>query len=188
MPVIEGLLPVEDDRTVADMLFELANWHALAKLRMQHDVTLANLEHATTHMYAAIRRFAETTCAAHTAYELPSDTDARTRRARTKPGGVKPGEGARRVVKFNVMNTFKYYNLGNYVDYIRRSGPTDNYSTQIVRNRMTSPKRISDKNTGRVGASACQTRLRSYQQSQLRAANRAAPAEAQHGRRMARAR
>ena len=40
MPVFEGLLPLEDDTTIADMLFELSNWHALAKLRMQHDDTL----------------------------------------------------------------------------------------------------------------------------------------------------
>ncbi|KAI0741837.1 hypothetical protein C8Q80DRAFT_1110314 [Daedaleopsis nitida] len=145
MPVIEGLLPPDDNKTVADMLFELANWHALAKLRMHHDVTLINLERATTHMYAAIRCFADTTCADHTAYELPSETEARTRRARTKTSGINAGEGARRVVNFNVINTFKYYNLGNYVDYIRRSGPTDNYTTQIGELEHRHVKRVFDR-------------------------------------------
>ncbi|KAI0738103.1 hypothetical protein C8Q80DRAFT_1222726 [Daedaleopsis nitida] len=146
MPVIEGLITQDDDdKTIADMLFELANWHALAKLRMHHNVTLANLEHATTHMYAAIRRFTEKTCAAHTAYELPSETEARTRRARTKTRGISAGESARRVVKFNVINTFKYYNLGNYVNYIRRSGSTDNYTTQIGELEHRHVKRVFDR-------------------------------------------
>ncbi|KAI0739819.1 hypothetical protein C8Q80DRAFT_1274845 [Daedaleopsis nitida] len=50
LPVIEGLLPLEDDRIIMDMLFELANWHALAELRIHHDITLASLERATAHM------------------------------------------------------------------------------------------------------------------------------------------
>ena len=158
MPVFEGLLPPEDDETVADMLFELSNWHALAKLRMQHDVTLENLDLATSHMYATIRTFAQTTCEKYTTHELPAESDARARRQRAKQtSSASKGKGkavsnrdasagppadpaddaavstSRRVVRFTVMESIKYHALGDYVDYIRRSGPTDNTSTQCVR-------------------------------------------------------
>ncbi|KAI0722803.1 hypothetical protein C8Q76DRAFT_766928 [Earliella scabrosa] len=152
MPVFEGLLPPEDDETVADMLFELSNWHALAKLRMQHDVTINNLELGTGHMYAAIRTFAQTTCEKYTTHELPAESDARTRRQRAKQTSSaarkgktpanharqsEPSEDAaaptsRRVVHFTVMESIKYHALGDYVEYIRRSGPTDNTNTQCV--------------------------------------------------------
>ncbi|RPD52312.1 hypothetical protein L227DRAFT_589710 [Lentinus tigrinus ALCF2SS1-6] len=42
MPVFEGLLPLRDDQIIADLLFECANWHALAKLRLHTD---GELEH-----------------------------------------------------------------------------------------------------------------------------------------------
>ncbi|KAI0757776.1 hypothetical protein C8Q80DRAFT_1216250 [Daedaleopsis nitida] len=113
MPVIEGLLPLEDDKTVSDLVFELANWHALAKLRMHQSATLLNLQRATEHMYAAMRNFAEKSCK-HPTEELPSETAARVRRAQAKPGGAPPGVGTKRLVNFNVMNTYKYHSLGDY--------------------------------------------------------------------------
>ncbi|KAH9915299.1 uncharacterized protein BXZ73DRAFT_106270 [Epithele typhae] len=58
MPAMEGLLPLADNEVVQDMLFELANFHALSKLRMQTDVTLDIMDDATTHMYDSMRRFA----------------------------------------------------------------------------------------------------------------------------------
>ncbi len=67
IPAIDGLLPPRDNKIVIDMLFELANWYLLAKLRMHHDVTLENMEHATKHMYEAVKTFAATTCLRHTA-------------------------------------------------------------------------------------------------------------------------
>ncbi|KAI0735278.1 hypothetical protein C8Q76DRAFT_791844 [Earliella scabrosa] len=130
MPVIEGLLPLEDDHTVADLLFELSNWHALAKLRMHHTVTLENLAHTTRHMYAAIALFSDTT-ARDPIPELPAETDKRLRAAQAKAGGAQPGDGARRDVKFNVKDTYKFHSLGDYVEYIKRSGPSDNFTSEV---------------------------------------------------------
>ncbi|TBU26172.1 hypothetical protein BD311DRAFT_597782, partial [Dichomitus squalens] len=62
MPAFEGLLDLRDDLTVADLLFELANWHALAKLRLHTSVTLDIFRAATKHMYEAIHKFADDTC------------------------------------------------------------------------------------------------------------------------------
>ena len=128
MPAFEGLLPLPDDRTCADMLFELANWHALAKLRLHTEVTLEILRESTIHMYEGIRRFAATTCTRYNTRELPNEVGARLRRG-TKSKNI---SGDAQAVHFNVMNTYKYHCLGDYAEYIERSGTSDNYSTQIV--------------------------------------------------------
>lgn len=99
MPVFDGLLPDEDDEIVADMLFELSNWHALAKLRMHHDVTLLNLEHGTRHMYTAVRTFANTTCQRYTTHELPTEAERRENcKTSDKTPGIsnKPSSGDRK--------------------------------------------------------------------------------------------
>ena len=128
MPAFEGLLPLPDDHTCADMLFELANWHALAKLRLHTEVTLEILREATKHMYEGIRKFAATTCTHYVARELPNEVGARMRRG----GKSKNVSADAQAVHFNVMNTYKYHCLGDYAEYIERSGTSDNYSTQIV--------------------------------------------------------
>ncbi|KAI0704524.1 hypothetical protein C8T65DRAFT_578127 [Cerioporus squamosus] len=130
LPAIDGLLPLQDGETVADMLFELANWHALAKLRMHHDVTLENMKHATKHMYDAVKTFAATTCQRHNVVELPSESEARVRRQKKKNPDASSDAG-RRTVQFNVINTVKFHSLGDHTEYIQRSGPTDNSTTEI---------------------------------------------------------
>ncbi|GBE77722.1 hypothetical protein SCP_0106040 [Sparassis crispa] len=53
IPVMEGLLPKRHDKIIADLLFELANWHAHAKLRIHTDSTLKSFEKVTTSLAAA---------------------------------------------------------------------------------------------------------------------------------------
>ena len=114
-----------------ELLFELANWHALAKLRMHTEVTVDLFEDATDHMYRAVSRFARTTCAAYDVYERADEVEARARRQRASNPNA-PVDGARKKVQFNVINTPKYHALGHCPDYIRARGPLDNYSTQTV--------------------------------------------------------
>ncbi|OSC99224.1 hypothetical protein PYCCODRAFT_1416437 [Trametes coccinea BRFM310] len=130
MPVFEGLLPLEDDQTIADLLFELANWHALAKLRLHTSITLDIFRAATQHMCEAMRRFAHTTCQQHETRELPKETEARVRREEKK-GTSATVNRTPKVVRFNVLNTFKYHSLPDYPDYIEESGTTDNGNTQV---------------------------------------------------------
>ncbi|PIL33276.1 hypothetical protein GSI_04726 [Ganoderma sinense ZZ0214-1] len=130
MPAFEGLLDLPDDQTVADLLFELANWHALAKLRLHTTVTLDIFRAATGHMYDAIRRFAAKACPNYDTHELPSEAAARVRRAKASNPNVQPSTG-RKPIAFNVHHTYKFHSLGDYPDYIERSGPTDNYNTQV---------------------------------------------------------
>ncbi|PIL24586.1 hypothetical protein GSI_12470 [Ganoderma sinense ZZ0214-1] len=130
MPAFEGLLDLPDDSTVADLLFELANWHALAKLRLHTAVTLEIFRAATQHMYDAIHAFATKTCPNYKTQELPSEAAARVRRAKASNTTTQPSS-ARKPVTFAVHKTYKFHSLGDYADYIERSGPTDNYNTQV---------------------------------------------------------
>ncbi|PIL35257.1 hypothetical protein GSI_01982 [Ganoderma sinense ZZ0214-1] len=130
MPAFEGLLDLRDDETVADLLFELANWHALAKLRLHTAVTLDIFRAATSHMYKAIRRFAETTCPRYATKELPSEAAARVRRAKTASTNTEQST-TRKATAFTVHHTYKFHSLGDYPEYIERSGTTDNFNTQV---------------------------------------------------------
>lgn len=108
------------------LLYILAQWHALAKLRMHHDMTLRLLDYTTTLMGAQIRRFNAETCAKITTRELPKESEAREKRE-----GNKNGPKTRKLVKFNIF-TIKFHFLGDYTSNIRRFGTSDSYSTETV--------------------------------------------------------
>ena len=107
IPVFEGLLPLKHNHTVLELLFELANWHALAKLRMHTDVTIDVFEGATDHMYAAMRTFASTTCAAYEVFESRAEVEARIRRARAKKPNA-PVDAQKKKKEFTVPDTIKH--------------------------------------------------------------------------------
>lgn len=131
IPVFEGLLPLGDNETVLDLLFELANWHALAKLRLHTQVTIDIFRASTLHMTEAMRYFADTTCERYETRELAKETDARVRREEKNQNGPPPNR-ERKVVHFNTLNTPKYHFLPDYPDAIMETGTTDNNSTQVV--------------------------------------------------------
>ena len=73
------------------VLFRLAEWHALAKLRMHTESTLTRMESVTTVLGCELRKFSNVTCSAFTAFELPKETAAHgRRRARTRAKAAKP--------------------------------------------------------------------------------------------------
>lgn len=145
MPVFEDLLPPEHNKVVLDLLFQLAEWHAYAKLRQHTDHTLDFMEHSTTLLGQIIRQFATKTCNAFVTKELPQEHIARGRRksaaeakkaasgdattANTSTGRTSKGA---KIKLFN-LQTYKLHALGDYVRTIRRFGTTDSYSTQTVR-------------------------------------------------------
>ena len=124
---------------MAELLFELATWHAFAKLRLHTESTLQSFEVSTSELGRFLRRFRATTCEEFYTQELPSEEAARGRRRaarvrnqitssrRNVKGPTKRGKR-----EFN-PETFKLHALGHYVDAIRMYGTTDNYSTQLVR-------------------------------------------------------
>ena len=70
MPVFEGLLPPKHEEIVQTLIFRLAEWHMLAKLRLHIDDTLALLDQALRWLGVQLRRFRRVTCATFETKEL----------------------------------------------------------------------------------------------------------------------
>ncbi|KAJ7101338.1 hypothetical protein B0H15DRAFT_936529 [Mycena belliarum] len=137
LPVFEGLLGDPHNDIVLDLLFILAYWHALAKLRLHTEFTLSKLDEVTKSLGRQLRYFTRVTCAAFTTKELPREEAARGRRNAKKaatasaagnPAPKKPAAGSK-VKTFN-METYKGHSLGDYVRTIKFFGTVDSYSTQ----------------------------------------------------------
>ncbi|KAF8189081.1 hypothetical protein K438DRAFT_2144948, partial [Mycena galopus ATCC 62051] len=138
--VIEGLLPEPLNSQVMTMLFRLAEWHALAKLRMHSDDTLARFDKSTSIIGRQVRDFRDYTKSNFATKELPGETAARARRKQNKaknaPAGVTtaplppppppPPKG-----KFLNLDTYKWHAIGDYPSTIPFVGTTDSYSTVI---------------------------------------------------------
>ncbi|KAF9033835.1 hypothetical protein BJ165DRAFT_1615947 [Panaeolus papilionaceus] len=127
IPVFEGLLGEPHDQTISNLLFELATWHGLAKLRLHTTSTIAALEASTTRLGNVLREFESTTCKDFETVDLPSEEAARARRRKGKQTTTTSNAKSR---KFN-LETYKLHALGDYAQTIRRYGPTDGFSTQI---------------------------------------------------------
>lgn len=63
-----------------NLLFIMAHWHGLAKLRMHSDLTLDILDQRTTDLGNHFRQFKATVCATYHTQELDREVDARSRR------------------------------------------------------------------------------------------------------------
>jgi hypothetical protein len=125
--VFEGLLPEHHNSIVMDLLFELATWHAFAKLRLHTASTLNALDDSTTRLGRLLRQFTSKTCAAFQTRELPSEEAARGRRQAalaakgqsvTKDTNViKRDKGSKS--KLFSLSTYKIHALGDYVKAIQ---------------------------------------------------------------------
>lgn len=111
------------------LLYICAQWHALAKLRLHNDFTLALLEYTTAQLGAKMRVFDKYTCRKTPTKELKGEADVRARRE--VQTGKGQGSSTPRSKQFSIY-TIKFHFLGDYPDIIRRFGTTDSYSTQIV--------------------------------------------------------
>ncbi|TEB22658.1 hypothetical protein FA13DRAFT_1640925 [Coprinellus micaceus] len=144
LAVFEGLFPGDHDGRVQDVLFSMAHWHALAKLRMHTDLSLEVLDSWTTVLGDAARDFASQTCSQFQTRELEREYDARKRKeARASKKNAVAGMGvsvAGRKLRAWSLTTPKYHSLGDVVRYIRRTGTTDSYSTQLSERYHRFPK------------------------------------------------
>lgn len=136
IPVFEDLLSPPHENIVRELLFELATWHGLAKLRLHTDTTINSLEHSTRRLGEAIRKFKSETCTQLEARDLPAEDAARARRKLLKlAAGATTSKPTTRKAKkpreFN-MKTYKLHALGHYAKAIRLFGPSDGFSTQTV--------------------------------------------------------
>ncbi|KAJ3515408.1 hypothetical protein NMY22_g14461 [Coprinellus aureogranulatus] len=87
LAVFEGLFPGDHDLHVQDLLFAMAHWHALAKLRMHTDQTLDVLDQWTTVLGEDSRKFVNSTCLKFPTKELQREYEARKRREARKTAG-----------------------------------------------------------------------------------------------------
>jgi hypothetical protein len=75
------------------MLFSLAHWHGLAKLRMHSDATLAILDTWTHTLGEDVRNFESQTCRHFGTVELDKEYAARQRRKAKKKSAGNPSSG-----------------------------------------------------------------------------------------------
>ena len=144
MPVFDGLLPAEHDKAIQSLLFTMAEWHTLAKMRLHTDSTLAWLDESTKAFGKQIRRFQSYTCSFFDTRELPQEEAARSRRQQKKkstnlsnpsplvPAPATPSAGTNMKKKLFNLILIKLHALGDYVKTIKTFGTTDSYSTQPV--------------------------------------------------------
>ncbi|KAG2350005.1 hypothetical protein BDR05DRAFT_872571 [Suillus weaverae] len=140
IPVFEGLLPPDHNTIILNLLFNLATWHAYAKLHVHTDDTLAFFDSATVILGQSVRKFQRTICAYYHTTELPSEYAARGRHEAAlaskhvaSANTLQKGKSnANPKVKTLNLYTYKYHALADYPNTIRRVGTTDSYSTQPV--------------------------------------------------------
>jgi hypothetical protein len=80
IPVVEGLLDYPYNKQLLTLLYRLAEWHALAKLRLHTNHTLDQMDKSTRIIGQELRSFRDWTQHAFTVRELPSEAAMRARR------------------------------------------------------------------------------------------------------------
>ncbi|KAL6302331.1 hypothetical protein BKA93DRAFT_737017, partial [Sparassis latifolia] len=149
----EGLLSSPHNETILSLLYVMAYWHGLAKMRMHTDTSLRVLDHTTTVLGTHLRYFTAVTCEAFATKETEVEYAARQcaqvcqNVARGGPtSSAATNRSGRRACTFN-MGTIKGHMLGDYVHCIKCSGMTDSYSTQLVSLPMLSLLTVDHKIT-----------------------------------------
>ncbi|EJD51863.1 hypothetical protein AURDEDRAFT_181453 [Auricularia subglabra TFB-10046 SS5] len=135
IPAFEELLPEPHNTIIMTLLYILAEWHALAKLRMHTDDTLRSLRNETRNLGMQLRLFVTETCAAFKTTELPREQAARNRRETREAlqGTRKVAPTGPKEKKFN-MDTYKMHALADYAPTIEECGTTESYSTLLTEN------------------------------------------------------
>ncbi|KAJ3518649.1 hypothetical protein NMY22_g13571 [Coprinellus aureogranulatus] len=146
IPAFSGLLPEPFNTQLLRLFFELATWHALAKLRRHNDATIADLKAATYRLGKKLRKFAKETAKHFDTRELPSEETARNRGRKQNANPSQKiqnadGDGAPKRKIFN-MFTYKIHALGHYPEFIQSVGTTDNYSAHNTEHAHKRPKRM----------------------------------------------
>ncbi|KAF8638145.1 hypothetical protein AX17_002418 [Amanita inopinata Kibby_2008] len=184
MPAFENLLPSPFNRIILDLLFELATWHGLAKLRLHTDTTLELLRGSTKRLGRDLRLFEMKVCPHFDTRDFPTEEAARIRRKANQAvqaiqqnannAGSSALRGPKRR-KFNI-NTYKVHALGDYEAAIREFGTSDNYNTQTgelehCRVKRFYPRTSKAKFTCGISRQERQERVLHYMDDRLNRAN-----------------
>ncbi|KAG1835091.1 hypothetical protein EV424DRAFT_1309316, partial [Suillus variegatus] len=141
IPVFNGLLPEPHNSSVLQLLFTMAHWHGLAKLRMHSDWTLEIMDQVTSTVSQQFRDFKATVCLAYAMHELCQEVKARSQCSKHKSNMLEQGvvvvesqtstKNAQCTKTFN-FQTYKFHALGDYVSTICQYGTSDLYSSKPV--------------------------------------------------------
>ena len=137
---MEDILPnPEHNKILLDLAFDLATWHAYAKLRLHTTHTIESLRTQTKELGRQLRCYANKLCPEYTTKPLPGEAAAAYRRQAKKAKKATPTSQQPKVPDVNVhkgsgfnLKTYKIHALGDYADHIEQFGPTDCFSTQQV--------------------------------------------------------
>ncbi|EJF61959.1 hypothetical protein DICSQDRAFT_59447, partial [Dichomitus squalens LYAD-421 SS1] len=139
IPCFENLLPEpynsirKTSRTWTHTWAQLTRWHALAKLQLHSESTIAALDASTSTLGQAMRAFLRHVCRQYSTQELPKETQSRQRRKAVSGQNARSATTVSPKQKaFTVLNTPKYHRLGDYARSISETGTMDNKSTQAV--------------------------------------------------------
>jgi hypothetical protein len=135
LPVFEGLFLQEDDSAIRAVLFSLAEWHTLAKLRLHTTKTLEIFSAATGEVGHQLRKFTKDIAPKYNSLETPKEREKRMRqltRQAASTGTTVPETTSTRKPKQFHLNRIKFHAMGEYVAEVKEHGTTDSYSTRIV--------------------------------------------------------
>ncbi|THU93025.1 hypothetical protein K435DRAFT_820353 [Dendrothele bispora CBS 962.96] len=128
-----GLFPNEIGGIVQDLLFVMAAWHALAKLRLHSETSLQIFEGVTRELGFQLRRFkTDVSLAEKAAKAVVNEVKVGSTSKRGNEKGKKKKQGTAKIQKTFNLSTYKIHALPDYPAAIRRMGTTDNFTSQIV--------------------------------------------------------
>lgn len=169
--VFEGMLHTWKENTLLrTLLFDLAMWHAYAKLRLHTDTTLNNFRMLTSTLGDSVCTFIKDVCSQYNTSKLPHKMAACSRREsvlamRSHTSGTFQRKLSSVQKKLNLL-TYKFHTLGDYPDLIARFGITDNANTQTASpfSHKYTNCTAADLDTGRITAQDDKTPLVTYGQ------------------------
>ena len=126
--------PPSHDESTQPLLFQLAEWHTLAKLHLHTEEILTLLHQALHWMSDQLHKFKEQTYSKFNISKLPQEATQRKRREVTGAEASTRKQllcSGRLPITFN-LNTYKTHALGIYKRMIRSYGTTNSYNTQVV--------------------------------------------------------
>ena len=140
MPCFTGLFPKSSQKSISDLLFVLATWHAFAKLRMHSTSMLNVFDGVTKSLGQLLRHFNDHISPQYHTCETPSELKKRATRNASeaakkkaqRPANLKDAEKVAPTKQNFNLAAYKPHVLGHYSSWIRRFGTTDSYSTQTV--------------------------------------------------------
>ena len=94
IPVIEGILPEEENKILLDLAFDMATWHAYMKLCVHTTHTIRSLRLQTKELGTLLRCYAKKVCPKYKTKPLPGEAAAAYRHKAAKGKKTTKGKEA----------------------------------------------------------------------------------------------